>query len=182
MRHPIRDPKVGIGIERRHDLASVALDLAQQLVARLSRFPAVGGQCFLHGRVVRQPVDQHPPPSAVKRGNTELKACIQLVNHAVDPTADQPADARDQNPVEHGPHSQRGQGGDQPHRNRDCLGHSFRRYSQTSQLTPGSGPARPKRTVAGTGTGLSPEANIVPLGASSAARPGPRLAKRLTGH
>ena len=171
LRRPVRqaicDPEVGIGVERRHDLAGIALDLAHQVVARLSRFPGAGGQRFLHAGVVRQPVDQHPPLRAVKRRNAELKAGIELVDHAVDPAADQAADARHQDPVEHGPHRQRGQGGRQPHRNRDCFGHSFSGYSRTRQPAFGTGPARPDRTLADTGPGLSLEVNIVPLGTSS---------------
>jgi hypothetical protein len=91
----------------------------------------VGGSDHL--RIVDQPVDQDLPLGELERLDLDSEAAVDPVDQAIQPAPQEPAAARDQQPVEQRPQRERQDRDEQPERNGDRLAH-FR-------------PSRPSRAV-----------------------------------
>ncbi len=76
-----------------------------------------------HFGVVDQPVDEHLAAGAVEGRDLQPQPGVQLVDDAVDPPPEIPADAGHQQAVEHRPGCKQDEHGDQPEREADGAGH-----------------------------------------------------------
>ncbi len=123
LREPVADPEIEVDVEGGDDLAGVALHPADQ---HLAGDPLLAGERVHrldHRGVVDQAVDQHPPPGAVEGGDLQPQPGVQLVDDAVDPPPEIPADAGHQQPVERRPGGEQEQHDHQPEGEADQAGH-----------------------------------------------------------
>ena len=103
----VPDPEVEPRVERRNDLARVAFDLAGQDLARRARLPGPALDRLHHPGVMGQQLDEDPAPGPMESGDPEVEPRVQLVDHALDPPPEEPAHARDEEPVENRPQHER---------------------------------------------------------------------------
>ena len=97
---PVADPEVDVGVERRHDLAGVAVHALDEHVAR----HAALGDLLLHRRehalIARQAVEQGAPPGQLELRQLDLEARADLVHDAAHLAPEVPAHAGQQEPLE----------------------------------------------------------------------------------
>lgn len=117
------DLEIGIGGERRHDFARIALSLVHGDLARHASLLRVLFDSGEDVRIIQQPVGQHLTLGEFERLDVQLEAGIQLVDGAVGAVAQRPADRRDQQPVEQGDDGKQREERNRPDRQRDLARH-----------------------------------------------------------
>ena len=144
----IADAEVDVGVEGRHDLARVAMDLGHRRLARdvVGAGVVVGGGHHL--RVVDQPVDQHLPLGELERLYLDIEPPVDAIDQPVETPPQEPAAARDQQAVEQRPQREGGDRQEQPERNGDRLAHRSahhpaHRPAAGASTAGGRGPRRP---------------------------------------
>ena len=115
---PVADAKVEIGVERRHDLARIALDFFQHRGQRraVARGVLLGG--LLHLRIGEQAMHQRLAPRALERADADAQAMRDVVDHLVRRTRHHPAQRRNQQVLIEGPR------GEHCHRDREPQRHA----------------------------------------------------------
>jgi hypothetical protein len=113
-----------IGIERRHDLARIAIHALRHDLARLPFLEAFPLHRGLHLRVMEQPVNQDLAPGQLELRQLQVEAGVDLPDHPVDLVMEVPAHARHQQAIEHGPGCQQQQDDEQPGRQGNGGSHS----------------------------------------------------------
>jgi len=127
---PVADAEVEVGVERRHDLARVALDDVLHDLARHAAGLGELARRLLHLVVEYQPVDQRAPAGPLERPDLDAQPRAHLVEHLVGAAADHPAHRRQQQPVEQRPQGQHRYQQGQPQRNGDGRAHGVLHSSQ----------------------------------------------------
>ena len=122
-RHRVADPEVDVGVERRHDLAHIAVNPRPDGGDRLLGGLRMLGDRGLDARIVEQPVDQRLAPGQLERGQFDRQPAVQPLDHAVDAPTQEPAHARGQHQHQHRPGRQEGHQQKQPAGQGDQLGH-----------------------------------------------------------
>ena len=97
------DAEIGIGAERRHDLAGVALHLLHRDFARHAGFPGVLVGRMQHFRIEHQAVDQHLALGELERLDAKLETGVEFVDGAIGAPPHRPAHARHQDAVDQRP-------------------------------------------------------------------------------
>ena len=116
---PVADAEVHVGVERRHDLACVALHLIECHFTRHAARVGKRLRRLLHLVVEDQAVDQGLPAHLLERADADLQPPADVVEHAVGAALDEPARARQQQAVEQRPQGQQPSHHNQPQRQRD---------------------------------------------------------------
>ena len=134
----IADAEVGVGVEGGHDLAGVALHLPAQHLARGAGGLGLGLDRRHHVGVVAELVDEHPALGLLERGDLQLQPGVDLLDHAVEAAAQEPARARHQDPVQRSPEGERAHHREDPERQRERAGHA-RASRPSGQASPEPG-------------------------------------------
>ena len=119
----IADAEVGVGVEGGHDLAGVAFHLPAQHLAGRAGVLRLGVDRLHHVGVVAELVDEHAAPGLQEGRNLQLQPRVDLLDHAVETAAQEPARARHQDPVERSPECERVHQRENPERQRERAGH-----------------------------------------------------------
>ena len=123
---PVSETEIHVRVEGRHDLPRVGPH------ARLHGFAGHSGVAgfrlrgLLDLRIVEKPVDQDLPLGQLERGDPDLQAGVDLLEHAVDAPPQEPARARDEQPVERRPEREQAEHDREPQRKRQRDGHGER--------------------------------------------------------
>ena len=138
-RQVVANPEIGISIERRHDLACIALDFPDQDFSWYVGFLRYGLDRFHHLGIIGQPIDQDLAFRLLERGNLQLQARVQLVDHAIDAPPDHPSRARNEQEIDHRPERERTGYHCNPYRKGDRFRHRRVKRAPGTQTTPLAG-------------------------------------------
>ena len=120
---PVADAEVEVGVERRDDLARVALDLAQRCGQGKVVFPRVLLGGGLHPAVGEQAVDERLALGALEGPDSDAQALAQLVDHLVRGMRHQEAQRGHHGVLVERPDGERRHHDEQPSRDRDAVAH-----------------------------------------------------------
>jgi hypothetical protein len=90
---PVADAEIEVGIERRNDLARVALDDLHRNFTRHALRRGELPRRLLHLVVVEEPIDQRTAARSLKRPDLDLQSAADFIEHLVRAAAQEPARA-----------------------------------------------------------------------------------------